>query len=50
MENREIKHEKTVYNVNVKKANKMNNELKLNVYKRQDDIKHSKEHLNEKAV
>ena len=26
------------------KANKVNNELKLNVDKKQDDIKHSKEH------
>ena len=28
----------------------MNNELKLNVDKQPDNIKHSKEHLNEKAV
>ena len=41
---------KTVHNMKVKKANKVNNELKLNVAKQQDGIKHSKEHLNEKAV
>ena len=34
----------------VKKANKLNNEIKLNVDKQQDDIIFSKEHLNEKAV
>ena len=35
---------KAVNNIKVKKANKVNNELKLNVDKQQDDIKHSKEH------
>ena len=34
----------------VKKANKVNNEIKLNVDKHQDDIIHWKEHLIEKAV
>ena len=46
MENRKIGRKKTmkkaVHNMNVKKANKVNNVLKLNLDKQQDDIKHSK--------
>ena len=41
---------KAINNMKVNKANKVNNELKLNVDKQQDDIKRSKEHCNEKAV
>ena len=33
-----------------KKANKVNNDLKLNVDEQQDDIKHLKEYLKEKAL
>ena len=32
------------------KANKVNNDLHLNVDERQDDIKHLKEHLKEMAL
>ena len=32
------------------KANKVNNDLKLNVDEQQDDIKHLKDHLKEKAL
>ena len=32
------------------KADKVNNDLKLNVDEKQDDIKHLKEHLKEKAL
>ena len=46
----EKKREKKVNNMKVKKANKVNNDLKLNVDKQQDDIKHLKEHLKEKAL
>ena len=46
MQNREIRRKKlmkkAVHNRKVKKANKINNELKLNVDKQQDNIKHSK--------
>ena len=34
----------------MKKANTVNNGLTLNVYEQQDDIKHLKEHLKEKAL
>ena len=32
------------------KANKVNNDLKLNIDEQQDDIKHLKEHLREKSL
>ena len=38
------------YNMKGKKANKVNNDLKLNVDEQQDDIKHLKEYLKEKAL
>ena len=50
MENKEKRKRKTmkkaVQIMKVKKANKVINDLKLNVDRQQDDIKHSNEHLN----
>ena len=41
---------KEINNRKVKKANKVNNDLKLNVDEQEDDIKHLKEQLKDKAL